>query len=74
MLEQHDPEAAQRLAAVLKMPQQQYQQLLQVEGQASNVSRQEYVDQAVQQLLVHDVNWQYQALRGGFYTVMDREV
>eukprot|EP00878_Enallax_costatus_P039801 GHUV01045716.1.p3 GENE.GHUV01045716.1~~GHUV01045716.1.p3 ORF type:complete len:104 (+),score=44.19 GHUV01045716.1:189-500(+) len=74
MLEQHDTDAAQGLAAVLSLPQLQYQELLQVEGHPSNTSRQAYVDQAVQQLLVHDVEWQYQALRQGFYTVMDRQV
>lgn len=74
VLEQHDLDAAQSLSAVLKMPQQQYQELLHVEEQPSSVSRQAYVDQAVQRLLVHDVVWQHQALRQGFYTVVDRQV
>jgi hypothetical protein len=73
-LQQHDPEAAQGLQAVLQLPQQQYQQLLQVEGRPCSTTRQQYIDVALQQLLVEDVAWQLEALQQGFFTVLDRQV
>ncbi|WIA11861.1 hypothetical protein OEZ85_011947 [Tetradesmus obliquus] len=74
MLQQHDPEAAQGLQAVLQLPQQQYQQLLQVEGRPGSTSKQQYIGLALQQLLVEDVRWQLEALQQGFFTVLDRQV
>jgi hypothetical protein len=73
-LQQHDPEAAEGLQAVLQLPQQQYQQLLEVEGRPGSTTRQQYIDLALQQLLVEDVAWQLEALQQGFFTVLDRQV
>jgi hypothetical protein len=51
---------------VLKLPAQQYQQLLEVEQLPASTSRQQYVAHAVRQLLVTDVQWQLEAVRQGF--------
>jgi hypothetical protein len=74
MLQQHDPEAAQGLQAILRLPSQQYQQVLQVEGRPADTSKQQYVDLALQQLLVEDVSWQFEALQQGFSTVLEQQV
>jgi hypothetical protein len=66
LLEQHDPDAAASMCSVLKMPLQQYQQLLQVEQLPTSMSRKQYVAHAVRQLLVVDVQWQLEAVKQGF--------
>lgn len=66
LLEQHDPDAAASMRSVLKLPRQQYQQLLQVEQLPSSMSREQYAAHAVRQLLVDDVQWQLEAVRQGF--------
>jgi hypothetical protein len=66
LLQQHDQDAATGIRSVLKLPTQQYHQLLEVEQLPSNTSRQQYVAHAVRQLLVTDVQWQLQAVKQGF--------
>lgn len=51
---------------MLKLSPQQYQQLLQVEQLPSSTSREHYVQLAVQQLLLTDVEWELEAVRQGF--------
>lgn len=74
LLEQHDPEAADSIRAVLKLPAEQYQQLLEVEQLPSTTSKQQYVLQAVRQLLITDVHWQLQAIRAGFTAGTHKQV
>lgn len=66
LLEQHDPAAAASIRSVLKLPAHQFQQLLEVEQLPASMTRQQYVAQAVQQLLVTNVQWQLEAVRQGF--------
>lgn len=66
LLQQHDPDAASGICSVLKLPAQQYQQLLEVEQLPASTSRQQCVAHAVRQLLVTDVQWQLEAVRQGF--------
>jgi hypothetical protein len=66
LLEQHDPAAAASLRSVLKLPAHQFQQLLEVEQLPASMTRQQYMAQAVRQLLVTDVQWQLEAVRQGF--------
>lgn len=73
-LQQHDPDAAASLRSVLSLPRSQYVQLLQLEQLPSGMRRQQYVQHAVQQLLVSGVAWQLQALRAGFSAASDVEV
>lgn len=56
------------------MPGQHYKQLLAVEGRPSSMSKQQYIEQAVQQLLVDDVAWQFDAVQQGFHAVLDPQV
>jgi hypothetical protein len=66
LLEQHDPDAAASMRSVLKLPRQQYLQLLQVEQLPSSMSREQFVTHGVRQLLRDDVHWQLEAVKQGF--------
>lgn len=74
ILQQHDPDAAAALQNTEQLSNQGYKGLLEAEGLPSTTTREQYMQQAVQHLLVDDVQWQYNALEAGFYAAVCKEV
>ena len=58
VLKRHDPVAAQSLLHTQKLPQSQFDALMELQNQPAGTSREAFVQQAVQQLLVWETAWQ----------------
>ena len=58
VLKRHDPVAAQSLLHTQKLPQSQFDALMELQNQPAGTSREAFVQQAVQQLLVSETAWQ----------------
>ena len=71
-LEGFDPEAADNLRKVSKLPQKTFAELLEVEG-LGKMGRNEYIRHAVQELLEERIEWQSAAWAGGFRAAIGAE-
>ena len=58
VLKRHDPVAAQSLLHTQKLPQSQFDALMELQNQPAGTSREAFVQKAVQQLLVWETAWQ----------------
>lgn len=70
----YDPEAATGILRACKLPQDQFDALLDMEGLPAGSSPAQYTSYAVQALLLGDVQWQARALVAGFQGSIDVRV
>jgi hypothetical protein len=57
LLEAHDPAAAANVRGLARLSASAYQELLSLEGLPLDTPRQDYMEWAVERLLVEDVDW-----------------
>jgi hypothetical protein len=62
VLSEFDTDAAASIRNVLHMRENEYRALLDQEGHAVITSRTAYMRQAIQNILVESIDWQFQAL------------
>ena len=58
VLKRHDPVAAQSLLHTQQLPQSQFDALMELQNQPAGTSREAFVQQAVQHMLVWETAWQ----------------
>eukprot|EP00891_Asterochloris_glomerata_P002113 jgi/Astpho2/2113/Aster-x1040 len=74
VLKRHDPVAAQSLLHTQKLPPSQFDALMELQNQPAGTSREDFVRQAVQQLLVWEVDWQCASLEQGFWSAISQDL
>jgi len=68
-----DPEAARGIKRAAGMREPEFRDMLELEGLDGGMSRADYQRWAAQELLTGTVEWQVEALAGGFHLVLPRE-
>ena len=67
-----DPETRETVASVRRLATKDFQGMLEAEDLSASMDKETYLAQMARRLLVDDVRWQFEALRAGFFSVVDR--
>ena len=73
LLQEFDPDAARGIRQVETLSDADFTAMVQLEGLSKNTTRRAYVQKSVEDVLVTNVAWQFDALRAGFRLAMRQD-